>query len=268
MTRRFPVQLQGVPETMLWTLHNRASEAKRKQPILVDPHAVKVYEAIDYDYERSFGKADATHALRSRAFDRAVQPWLASHPGGTVVELAAGLETQFFRCDDGLVKWVCVDMPEAIDVRERFLPATDRCRHLRMSALDVSWFDEIDPARGVFVTAQGLFMYLNEPDVRSLFGAILERFGGVELMFDTIPRWYSKQTLAGWGKTPSYRAPRMPWGINRPEIERTLRSWSPRVRSVALQSFGAPTGPGGIGTFTLCWLPVLRNLLPTIVRVR
>jgi O-methyltransferase involved in polyketide biosynthesis len=268
MTRKFPVQLQGVPETMLWTLHNRASEAKRKKPILVDPHAIKIYEAIAYDYERSFGKPDATHALRSRAFDRAVRPWLARHPGGTVVELAAGLETQFLRCDDGKVNWVCVDMPEAIDVRERFLPATDRCRHLRTSALDVAWFDEIDPSRGLFVTAQGLFMYLNEADVRSLFGAILERFGGVELMFDTIPRWYSQQTLAGWGKTPNYRAPPMPWGINRNEIERTLRGWSPRIRSVELHSFGASGGPGGIGVFTVSWLPLLRNLLPTIVRVR
>ncbi|MEM1069122.1 MAG: class I SAM-dependent methyltransferase, partial [Planctomycetota bacterium] len=31
------VELSGVPETMLWTLHNRATEAMRKDRILDDP---------------------------------------------------------------------------------------------------------------------------------------------------------------------------------------------------------------------------------------
>lgn len=30
-------QLRGVPETTLWTLHNRASEAARPEPLIHDP---------------------------------------------------------------------------------------------------------------------------------------------------------------------------------------------------------------------------------------
>ena len=32
-----PVNLSGVPETMLWTLHNRATEAKRSDGLIRDP---------------------------------------------------------------------------------------------------------------------------------------------------------------------------------------------------------------------------------------
>ena len=105
------VALTGVPETMLWTLHNRASEARRPGSFLHDPECVRIYESIDYDFARSFGKPDLTHPLRSQLFDREVQPWLAAHPGGAMVELAAGLETQFQRCDDGQVQW----LPGAFD---------------------------------------------------------------------------------------------------------------------------------------------------------
>ena len=122
------VRLSGVPETLLWTLHNRAQEAMRPDALLRDPEAVRLYRAIDYDYARSFGKPDGSHALRSRMFDAALRPWLAGHPGGTVVDLACGLETQFQRCDDGRVKWLCVDVPETIAVRERLLPPSARCR--------------------------------------------------------------------------------------------------------------------------------------------
>ncbi|MDI1431347.1 hypothetical protein QHF89_17765 [Polyangium sorediatum] len=72
MTERAPVNLTGIPETMLWTLHNRASEAKRPDAILRDPDAIRIYESVRYDFERSFGKPDGSHAMRSRCEFRAI----------------------------------------------------------------------------------------------------------------------------------------------------------------------------------------------------
>jgi O-methyltransferase involved in polyketide biosynthesis len=151
--------LTGVPETMLWTLYNRAMEARRDDRVLDDPEAIRIFDAIDYDFARSFGDPDAAHAVRARECDRLVRAFLAAHPGATVVSLGEGLETQALRVDDGKVRWLSVDLPEAMRVRERFLPATARRRHLAVSALDPAWLDAVeDPARGVFVVAQGLLM--------------------------------------------------------------------------------------------------------------
>jgi O-methyltransferase involved in polyketide biosynthesis len=262
------VDLGGVPETMLWTLHNRARESKRGDAGLSDPLAERIYDAIAYDYDGRFGEPDGSHAMRSMLFDAALRPWLAAHPGGTVVELGCGLETQFQRCDDGAARWLCVDVPEAIDVRERFLEATPRCRHLRRSALDLDWMDAVDPARGVFVSAQGLFMYFEEEAVQRLFVAIVERFPGVEIMFDTIPEWFSKKTLAGFARTQSYTTPPMPWGVDHDDIEPILRCWSARVASVETRPYGALRGPLALYLKLFSRVPILRNVPPTIVHVR
>lgn len=268
MTAKSSIHLTGIPETMLWTLHNRADEARRPDGRLRDPDCLRIYASIDYDFERSFGKPDGSHPMRSRIFDDVVRPWMRAHPGGTVVELAAGLETQFQRCDDGRVRWLCVDVPDAIAVRERFLPATDRCRHLKKSALDLTWMDDVDAAQGVFVTAQGLFMYFEEAEVKRLVVAIIERFPGVELMFDTIPRWFSKKTLRGFGKSKHYRAPPMPWGVGRGELEELLRGWSPRVTSVRTQPYGFLRGPGRLLVEACRVVPPLRNIAPAIAHVK
>ncbi|MFE3546211.1 class I SAM-dependent methyltransferase [Nocardia sp. NPDC059177] len=262
------VALSGIPLTMLWTLHNRASEARRPDAVLDDPDAVRLYESIDFDYRATFGEPDGTHAVRAVRFDAALRPWLAAHPGGTVVELAAGLETQFQRCDDGAVQWFCVDVPEAIEIRARFLPPGPRTTYLPISALDLSWLDRIDPTRGVFVTAQGLFMYFDPADVRRLVVAILDRFPGVELMFDTIPPWFSRKTLRGFRKTPDYTAPPMPWGVRRTEVPALLREWSSRVDSVEVSAFSPSHGPLPVLLPVFERLPVLRDIPPGIVRVR
>jgi O-methyltransferase involved in polyketide biosynthesis len=263
-----PVNLTGIPETMLWTLHNRASEALRPDAILRDETALSLYRRIAYDYEKNFGRADGSHAIRSRVFDDAVKPWLAQNPGGTVVELACGLETQFQRCDDGKVRWLCIDLPEAIDVRRRLLPDTERCRSLAMSALDRAWFDEVASTQPVFITAQGLFMYLHEQDVQGLVHNVFERFPRLDLMFDAIPPWFSRKTMKGFRKTKHYQTPPMPWGVARGALGPLLRSWSPHIVAVEQVSWGYLRGLQGLVLPLASRLPLVREALPSVVRVR
>jgi O-methyltransferase involved in polyketide biosynthesis len=56
-------------------------------------------------------------------------------------------------------------------VRRRLLPAEPRVRTLACSALDEGWMDEVDTARGVLLTAQGLLMYLQPAEVHRLVAA-------------------------------------------------------------------------------------------------
>jgi O-methyltransferase involved in polyketide biosynthesis len=52
--------LDGVSATALWTLHNRATEAKRPDGVITDPWAVRLFDALSYDYSK-FG-ADVSAA--------------------------------------------------------------------------------------------------------------------------------------------------------------------------------------------------------------
>ncbi|MGD1936210.1 MAG: class I SAM-dependent methyltransferase [Cyanophyceae cyanobacterium] len=264
------VGLKDVPETMLWTLHNRATEAMRSDRILTDPKAVEIYQEINYDYERSFGKADPVHALRSLVFDQAIAQFLKQAPDGTIVNLGEGLETQRFRVSDSSALWLTVDLPEAIQAREKFIEPDARHPHFSLSALDRQWFESVPKDKPVFITAQGLFMYFPKNEVRTLIQDIFQTFDSCCLMFDTIPRWFSKKTTSdeGYALTGHYVAPKMPWGINRNQIKSTLSRWL--NNDITIEDVGYPSFTRGIGwkVFTaFSSLPILKDITPTIIKV-
>ena len=207
--------LATVPETMLWALHNRAIEAKRSDGVLVDPDSVRIHDAIDYAFADRFGDPVGSLAARAAEIDRTLCRWLERHPDGMVVSLGEGLETQSRRVDNGRMRWLSVDLPDAIGLRERFLPPTHRFHHVAASALDPVWMDAVEPASGVFIVAQGLLMYLEPERVARLVTDVADRFPGAEIVFDSVPRWFSRLTLSGLNQTPHYRLPPMPWGIDR-----------------------------------------------------
>jgi hypothetical protein len=113
--------LAGVSETMLWSLHNRASEARRPDGVLVDPESLHIRSAINYDFARHFGDPLGSLAARAVEIDRALRSWLEHHPEGIIVSLGEGLETQGRRVDNGRMRWLSVDLPDAIRLGSTFL---------------------------------------------------------------------------------------------------------------------------------------------------
>jgi hypothetical protein len=127
--------------------------------------------------------------------------------------------------------------------------------------------DAVNPSSDVFIVAQGLLMYLAPERVRQLFVSIADRFPGSVLVFDTIPRWFSDLTLVGLNLTASYRLPSMPWGINRDEVEPTLRRWHPHVATVAFLSYLSPRGLPRLFAGMTNQIPVARHGVPSLVYV-
>jgi hypothetical protein len=259
--------LAGVSVTMLWSLHNRASEARRPDRILNDPDSIYIQSAIDYDFARQFGEPLGSLAGRAVEIDRVLRSWLDCHPEGIIVSLGEGLETQSRRVDNGRMRWLSVDLPDAIRLRERFFAPTRRFRHIAASALDPVWMDAVAPSSDIFIVAQGLLMYLAPERVRQLFVSIADRFPGSALVFDTIPRWFSDLTLVGLNQTASYRLPWMPWGINRDEVGPTLRRWHPHVATVAFLPYLSPRGLPRLFAGMTNQIPVARHGVPSLVHV-
>jgi O-methyltransferase involved in polyketide biosynthesis len=263
------VRLAGVPETLLWNLHHRAFEARRPDRVLDDPRAVELVERIDYPFEETFGTPSPLlaqgQALRARTFDEAVRAFLREHPDGTVVALGEGLDTQFWRVDNGRARWLCVELPETAEVRRELLPDGERRRTLARSALDPSWYDEVDASRGVLITAQGLLMYLRPPEAQGLIAGCAERFPGAALVFDAVPRWFGERTMRGGMKTAQgYVTPPMPWSLDAGELQK-VRTAHPAVAEV--RELPLPRGRGvyyGAVWPVLGRLPGVRNIRPTM----
>jgi O-methyltransferase involved in polyketide biosynthesis len=257
--------LSGVPETMLWSLYHRAVESRRSDAVLHDPDGIRIMEALDYDFAAHFGVPGGSLAARAATIDQTIADWLDMHPDGLVISLGEGLETQARRVDNGRIRWLSVDLPEAIRLRETFLPPTERFRHLAMSALDPEWMEMVDATAPIFIVAQGLFMYLQPDAVGRLLGRMAVRLPGAKLVFDTIPPWLSRLTLLGLNQTPTYRLPPMPWGIARDDIEPTLRRWCPTLGPVKMLPYSMPRGMPAVLLNLMAAAPVLRHQLPSLV---
>jgi len=258
--------LEGVPETLLWTLYHRALEARRPDAVLHDPVAAELVDRIDYPFAERFGTGGLSQAqaLRVLAFDREVRRFVQQHPDGTVVALGEGLETQCRRVDNGQVRWIGVDLPEAVEVRRRLLPDGPRRRTIACSALDEAWMDAVDATRGVLLTAQGLLMYLDPPGVHRVIERCAARFPGAALLFDAVPRWLATaaqrapQSAAG-----GYRPPPWTWTVDGAELRRIAAL--PGVAD--LRTVPLPRGRGAVHGFLLplaTRLPVVRTALLTV----
>lgn len=207
------VSLHGVPETLLWPLWNRAAEQKRRDRLIDDTLSADLVGRIDYDFEGSFGKPNAGHAIRARVIDDALKLWLEKNPEGTVISLGEGLDSQFWRVDNGSMRWISVDVAESIEVRKRFLPAEERMEMVACSALDDLWIKKMPQGSEVFIIMAGLLMYFREEEVRELLYRITEHFRESLAMFDVIPVWLSRKSLKGMKITKTYIMPVMPWGL-------------------------------------------------------
>jgi len=180
------VDLSGVPETLLWNLGRRAAAARASNSFLVDPLAIEVTSRLQYDLTAATQGA-RWHAVRVATFDDAVRRFLNQHPAGTVAALGEGLETQFWRVDNGRVRWLSVDLPVVLDLRRRVLPDGPRQRSHAGSALDLGWLDQLDPAAPVLITAQGLLPYFQRNEVHDLIAAIGRRRPAAPFVFDAVP---------------------------------------------------------------------------------
>jgi O-methyltransferase involved in polyketide biosynthesis len=227
--------LTGVSETALLTLQVRASEARRPDSIISDPVAIELVDGIDFDFAKFGYSRRQDMALRALAFDGATTDYLVDHPAATVVALAEGLQTSFYRIEASGVgdqfRWLTVDLPPIIDLRSKLLPPSDRVTLCAESALDYAWMDRVDASDGVFITAEGLLMYLQPSEAMGLITECAKRFPGGRMMFDLPPAWAAGLASRGMRTSLRYRIPPMPFAMSASEAAR-LVDVVPGVRTV------------------------------------
>jgi O-methyltransferase involved in polyketide biosynthesis len=109
------------------------------------------------------------------------------------------------------------------------------------SALDFSWMDRVDTADGVFITAEGLLMYLQPEDAMRLIEGCAKRFPGGEMMFDLPPRWFAAWARRGMRTSRRYRVPPMPFSLSVSEAANLVNT-VPGIRAV--HDLPIPAGRG------------------------
>lgn len=193
--------LGSVSDTLLIPLYCRAYESKSKNPIIVDKMTEQIYEKLKNEIKDSPNKIHQRLlknkykrnliillSMRARRFDSYVRRFLKDNPDGVVVSFGSGLDTRFFRIDNGRLNWYDIDLPAVVELRERYIPQNERCQNIAMSILDFRWMDRMDKNRKALFLAEGVLMYLNEKDVRELFVRLQKEFPGSEIACEVFSR--------------------------------------------------------------------------------
>ena len=247
--------ISDVSETLLITLYCRALETRSKDPVLLDSKAVEITGKLDKELSESGSRLRRDLAagrvrkelvlyiaLRARKYDEYARKFLENNPQGVIVNLGCGLDTRFFRIDDGKLILYDLDLPEVIEIKKKLLDETDRYHFIPSSVLDCSWMEALKQKHaGPFIfLAEGLFMYLPAAEVKKLVIKLHETFPGSELACEVansvvlktpmkqITRYKFTKELH-MGKNAYYSS-----GLSKSD---EMEEWAPRIKYIDDWSF-------------------------------
>ena len=180
-----------VEDTLFVPMLGRIYAGEHFPNILLDKKALELKSKLP---EKLKGQDTQTQytlmasAVRSTNMDRYIKEFMAREPEGVIVQLGCGLETTFYRDDDGKHTWYEVDLPAVIEYRQHLLGQSDRDHYIAGDAFGVDWIETVrknHPDAPIMVTASGLFYYFEREKVLELF-QLLTGYGHVEMVFDTV----------------------------------------------------------------------------------
>ncbi|MGZ4883400.1 MAG: class I SAM-dependent methyltransferase [Halobacteriota archaeon] len=224
------MNLGDIEETLLLPLWGRATISRDYPSLLNDAKAVELVEQIDYD----FSTIDNTlryvthinHAARAKQIDDTIRAYLAEHPEASVINLGAGLDTAFYRVDNGTLRWYDLDLPSVMALRSELLPAPERVTYLSDSLFDPGWFADVTRVEnGVFMLAAGVFMYFAEPHIRTFLSSLADTFPNAEIVFDTQSRF--AKLIGDWRlRSVGMHGSTTKWACT---DARTITKWDDRI---------------------------------------
>jgi O-methyltransferase involved in polyketide biosynthesis len=203
------MNLSEVSQTAILALLCRVVESEKKNPVLNDPMAVLCFErlmSISSEAEKNrimkwnkmysgIQARDAKARIRTvMSFDSITNLFISNHPGCTVINLACGFDTRFWRIENEKCQYIELDLPEMIELKREILKDHLAYELIGCSVLDTSWIDKVttNGNSNFLLLAEALFYYLPKQEVTRLFQVIARRFNRSQLVFDMAPEKYTK----------------------------------------------------------------------------
>lgn len=135
-----------IPENLLKPLWLRSRESLIDNGLIYDPIAASACQRCQLAPECFAGNIDQKqllHVTLAYLCDVQVKQFLASHPDGWIINVGAGLDTRFYRIDNGRCHWIELDITEHLLWRQKLFHANERYFHRTGSVHDLSWLDTL-----------------------------------------------------------------------------------------------------------------------------
>ena len=188
--------LTGSAETMLQSFYARAKYSRKKNAKFYDAKAIELVGKIDYDFSKAENDSTMSNGVIARTivFDELVKDFINKNPDCTVVNIACGLDTRFYRMDNGRIIWYNVDLPETIEVRDTIYHESGRVSTIGISATDPAWADKVTKRGKMLFIIEGLSMYLTSDENAQMLSIIRDKFDNATVLMECIAKkWVNKE---------------------------------------------------------------------------
>ncbi|HWT01756.1 MAG TPA: SAM-dependent methyltransferase [Pyrinomonadaceae bacterium] len=263
--------MKPISRTAFYCCGVRMRDAERSDPVCGDVYAgafmneegLRILEAF-----KDETRPNASNVARHRIIDDLLRRELLADPNLCVVIIGAGFDSRAFRLAGGT--WVELDEPQVIAYKDERLPASECENELHRVAIDFSidsLADKLAPFSNhshVAVVIEGVFMYLEEAEIRRLLQTLRRLFPRHRLICDLMDREFFEshgrtlhEKLTGMGASFKFTA-------DEPEqvflengyaltqrisiVEKTVLFESPEMPSDVLETL-LPTLPAGYAIY-------------------
>lgn len=112
------------------------------------------------------------------------------------LQILAGWTLVFTEWTTARLKWINLDLPEIIDIRNEIFDEPERILNIGCSVLDASWVKNIDACEKVLFIIEGLSMYLTKNENAKMLEIIRKNFSGATVMLECLAkRWINREKI-------------------------------------------------------------------------
>jgi O-methyltransferase involved in polyketide biosynthesis len=196
---------------------------------------------IDYDFSKykNAVRSSVGVAIRVKYFDELTADFIQKHKNPIVVNVGCGLDTRYKRLGPeitGNAVFYELDIPEAIELRERFLHESENDIYLKGSIFETDWMDELKdkhPQAPFLFVAEGVLMYFEKERVKRVFVNLSERFSTSQILFDVTSSWMCKNSH----RHDSVKHTNAPFKLALDD-DKEIEDWAKNLKLESVRHFG------------------------------
>ncbi|TOA35640.1 methyltransferase [Vibrio parahaemolyticus] len=135
-----------VPNHLLKPLLLRSRESMVDNGLVYDPIAAKACLSCKMAPDCLSGdiaQKQLLHVTLTQLCDQQVTQFLQQNPDAWIINVGAGLDTRFYRLDNGRCHWIELDVTENLVWRQRLFHKNERYEHRSGSVEDMSWLESL-----------------------------------------------------------------------------------------------------------------------------
>ncbi len=181
-------KLSGVEDTLFIPLLGRSYTTKRFPMFFQDKQAVELCKDVDRKEIESNNDeySYVTSATRYFNLDKITKNFIKNNTKVNIVNLGAGLDTQYSRLGNPNVNYYILDLPNVIELRKKYLQPSENETLISSDLFDTTWFEKIDRNLPTLFISSGVFMYFKKEKIVDFIKTLKSNFKNSELVFDVL----------------------------------------------------------------------------------